>query len=204
MSLSDAESQLQSELLGYTIEFTPTVPVGQTAKPDTVLSQTPVGGTKSTTGSKITLVVLAPNSKYPMPNLAGDTTLQAASTLGQSGLTVSTSTSTQCSNQYASGLVVATNPAVNTLVSSGQAVELITSSGYCNVIVPTVTGETQSQAQAALTAPTEGLIPSYTPAPASECSTVNEGTVLAQSVAGGTSVPFNSTITLTVCTPSAG
>ncbi len=204
MSLSDAESQLQSQLLGYTIEFTPTVPVGQTAKPDTVLSQTPVGGTKSTTGSKITLVVLAPNSKYPMPNLAGDTTLQAASTLGQSGLTVSTSTSTQCSNQYASGLVVATNPSVNTLVSSGQAVELITSSGYCNVIVPTVTGETQSQAQAALTAPTEGLIPSYTPAPASECSTVNEGTVLAQSVAGGTSVPFNSTITLTVCTPSAG
>jgi len=200
MTLSDAESELQTELLGFTIEFTPTVPVGQTAAPNTVLSQTPVGGTQSTTGSKITLVVLAPNSKYPMPNLAGDTTLQAASTLGQSGLTVSTSTATQCSNQYASGLVVATSPAQSTLVSAGQAVELITSSGYCNVIVPTVTGETQSQAQAALTAPTEGLIPSYTPAPASECSPENQGTVLAQSVPGGSSVLYDSTITLTVCT----
>lgn len=195
-TLSNAESTLQSQLLAYTIEFTPTAPAGQTASPDTVLSQTPIGGTKANTGDKVTLVVLAPGSQYPMPSLAGQTTLAAASSLGQAGLTVSTTTASQCSNTVASGLVAATNPAAGQPVAAGTAVELITSTGYCNVVVPNVVGMTQAAATSALSA--QNLVAAYSPG-GSACNLGNSGTVIAQSVAGGSSALYNSTVVLSVC-----
>jgi serine/threonine-protein kinase len=136
-----------------------------------------------------------------MPDLSNDTTLAAATALGQLGLTVSAQTSTQCSNTVTQGNVAATNPAKGSPIKAGTAVVLITSSGYCQVVVPNVEGQTQAAASSALSA--QGLVPSFTSASAG-CSAGNAGTVVSQSVAPGSSTLFNSTIDLSVCPGGAG
>jgi len=202
MNLSDAENTLYTLGLAFKVVFTTTVPASGTVSPDTVISQTPVGGTNAHTGDTVTLTVLSPGTNFPMPDLSKDTPLAAATALGQAGLTVSSTTSTQCSNTVAQGDVVATVPAAAQPVKSGASVELITSSGYCNVVVPQVDGlgETQAQAQTALAA--QNLVAAFVTG-TTGCSAANAGDVIAQSAAPGTSVLYGATVTLTVC-PAAG
>lgn len=200
MTLSDAENTLQTVGLSYKVVFTQTAPANG-ASPDTVLSQSPVGGTNGHTGDVITLTVLAPGVNFQMPDLSNDTPLAAATALGQLGLTVSTQTSSQCSNTVAQGNVAATNPAKGAPIKAGTSVVLITSSGYCQVVVPNVEGQTQAAASSALSS--QGLVPSFTTAVAG-CSTANAGTVVSQSVAPGSSTLYNSTVDLTVCPGGAG
>ena len=199
MSLSAAESTLQAKQLAYKVNFTSTVPATG-GQPGTVLSQTPVGGSSAKTGDKVVLTVLSPTAMFPVPQVQGDTTVAAASTLGQSQLTVSSTTSTKCSNTVASGLVVNTIPAIGTLVKSGTAIELVTSTGFCQVVVPNVVGDTTSAASSALTA--QGLLNSQSAADPSTCAPTQVGTVVNQSAAPGSQVPYNSTVYLTVCDAS--
>ena len=198
MTLSDAESTLQQLGLSYKVEFTLTAPPTG-ARPDQVLSQTPVGGSSAHTGDTVILTVLSPSSTYPMPQLRGQTTLQAASTLGQVGLTVSSTTSTQCSNTITNGSVVATIPPAGQQVKAGSAVELITSSGYCQVVVPNVIGMTETKASTALT--NQGLVlGQVTTADPTSCITPGtSGTVATQSLAPGSSTLYNSSVDITVC-----
>ena len=198
MPLSQAESTLQFKKLGFTVQFTTTVPPGGSTEPNTVLSQVPVGGTTDQTGDKVVITVLSPNAQFQVPSLANDTTLAAASTLGKYGLTVSAQTSSVCSNHISQGNVVSTLPTTGTLVKSGTAIELITSSGYCQVVVPTVTGQTQAAAVTTLQG--DGLQSSVTDAPSNLCTDpTTAGTVVIQSVAGGSQALYDSTVDLQVC-----
>lgn len=194
-SLSNAENQLQTMGLSYKVVFTKTPPASG-ASPDTVLVQSPVGGTNGHSGDTVTLTVLDPNSTYPVPKLAGQTTLQAASTLGQAGLTPG-ATATQCSNSVAIALVVRSIPAVGQPVKSGSAIELVTSSGYCQVYVANVVGISQSAATAKLAG--QGLVASYMPADPTLCIATPIGTVVAQSVPAGSSAQYHSKVVLSVC-----
>jgi len=196
LSLSNAESQLQAIGLSYKVVFTKTAPASG-ASPGTVLVQSPVGGTQGHTGDTVTLTVLDPSSTYPVPSLVGQTTLQAASTLGQAGLTVSNTTATQCSNSVAIALVVRTIPAQGQPVTSGSSIELVTSSGYCQVVVPNVVGITQSEAKTKLAG--QGLVSSYMAADPTLCTGSPIGTVVEQSVAAGSSALYHSTVILSVC-----
>ena len=90
--------------------------------------------------------MLSPSAQFEVPSLVNDSTNQAAATLGQDGLTLGPTTTTVCSNTVPIGDVVSTTPAAGTLVNSGDQVTLNTSTGYCKVQVPSVIGETQSQA----------------------------------------------------------
>ena len=194
MTLGNALSTLHSAQLLPVVHYTSTATAGQS--PNIVLSQFPKAGTKSQAGNKVTITVLSVNSTYPGPSLAGDTTLTAAQTLGQSGLTVGT-TSTQCSNSVGMDLVVRTLPAGGTQVKGGTAVNLITSSGYCQVYVRNVVGFTQSAASTALKQ--QGLLPSFTAADPTTCLTSSVGTVSSQSIPGGTPAPYRSTVVLYIC-----
>ena len=201
MTVSNAENTLQTLGLSYKVQFTPTAPTGSNPSPDTVLTQTPIGGASAHTGDTVTIVVLSPSSTYPVPKLAGQTTLQAASTLGQAGLTVSATTTTQCSNSMAIDLVVRSIPGVGQPVKAGTSVELVTSSGYCQVVVPNVVGITQTEAASKLNA--QGLVSSYTPADPNACIGSPIGTVESQSVAAGSSATYHSTVVLSVCDGTA-
>ena len=148
-------------------------------------------------GSTVTLYYLPPTSTFPVPNVAGSTPTQAASTLGQEGLTVAATTTSACSNKVTQGNVVGTTPAVGAQVTSGASVTLILSSGVCQVVVPDVTTKTESQATAILVH--VGLTPQLTPASPSLCTSATIGDIAEQSVAPGTFAPYNSVIVLSVC-----
>ena len=196
MALSDAEQKLGTSLLVPHVTFTSTIPPGG-ATPDTVLSQSPLANAKAKAGTTVQLVVLSPNSSFPVPRLSGDTTLEAAHTLGSVGLNVSPTNTSTCSNSITSGLVVNSVPPAGSLVSQGATIQLVTSSGLCQVTVPLVTGMSQSNATARLTA--AHLQTAVSVANPQTCAPDQLNIVQTQSATPGSQVLYNSTVTITVC-----
>ena len=181
-----------------TVAQTDVVPPGG-AVPGQVVKETPSAGSKAHAGDKIIVTVLSQAAQFPVPSLAGLTTTQAALKLGQSQLTVGPTTKELCSNTVGIGLVVSTLPAQGALVNSGTAIELITSSGYCKIQVPSVIGEPQAQGTAILKA--DHFSPQTSPQDPSTCSPSQVGTIVGQSAtpAIGSYAPYNSAIIISVC-----
>ena len=144
-SIAAAESALHAAGLGYTTVTTPSW--GQPVVPGTVLSQDPNGGTTANSGSTVKLTILATGGTYPVPDVSSQSQGAAGGTLAQYGLTVGSSSTTQCSGSVASGNVVSTSPPAGTSVAAGTIVNLVVSSGACPVSVPNVVGLDQSTAQ---------------------------------------------------------
>jgi serine/threonine-protein kinase len=174
---------------------TPTAPPGSI--PNIVLVQTPLPGTKDRTGDVVLLTVLSPGTKYPMPDVGGETQPGASANLTTAGLSVSSTVTRTCSNTVASDLVVATVPVAGSLVTSGDGVKLVISSGFCPVVVKMVINDTQSAATAALRQ--QGLLASFTIDTTTVCTPGTAAIVTSQSAPGGTSVPYGSTVDLTLC-----
>ena len=196
-ALSDAENTLSNKGLNYKLNFTQVPPVNN-PKPDTVLAQSPSGGANVHSGDTVTLTLLSPNAPIQVPTVAGQNPVQASNVLGADGLVVAAARPRQCSNTVKGGLVVATDPGSGASVSPGSSVTLIISSGFCPVIVRNVIGDTATDAQTTLQG--QGLVVGTTTQSTSlDCSTANSGTVDSQSVPGGSSVPYGSTVDLTVC-----
>ena len=203
LTLAAAESELSAVpyLLTVHTGFLKTVPPGVTnANPNIVLSQTPAAKTKGHQGDNITIYVLAQNAQYSVPKLAGDSTGQAAQVLGQSGLALGPTTTKACSNTVPIGMVISTNPAAGTLVNSGEQVTLTTATGYCMIQVPSVFGESQSQATYILKLAHFQV--QVSPTDPSTCSPSQVHTVTNESLGIGSHVPFNSSITISVCEAS--
>ena len=196
MTLSDAESTLHTAQLHYTTSFVTSAPPGTV--PDTVISQTPKGGTQAHVGDTVVLNILSPGYAFSMPDLSGNTTAQAGQTIGQDQLTVSPTQSSQCSNTVASGLVIATNPAANQPVKAGAAVILITSSGVCKVLVPDVIGRATAGASATLKSDNLTL-GNDTVSTSLACTPAQSGFIDSQSPAPGLNAPFDSAVDVTTC-----
>jgi serine/threonine-protein kinase len=180
--------------------FLQTAPPGTLPTPNIVLTQVPKAKTPGHQGDTVTIYVLSPNAQFYVPPLAGDTTNQAAGVLGQSGLTVGPTTTTACSDKIGIGLVMGSNPAEGAPVNAGDQVTLITSTGYCKVQVPSVIGESQSQATATLDA--VPLQVNVSPTDPSTCSPSQVNTVTDESLTIGSYVPYKSQITISVCDAS--
>jgi beta-lactam-binding protein with PASTA domain/tRNA A-37 threonylcarbamoyl transferase component Bud32 len=196
MSVANAESALTSAKLSYTPSETSDATAGEI--PNTVLSQTPTAGTKSHTGVTVTIVFLAPGSKYPVANVDGLTQIAATAKLTQQGLTVGPNIGQVCSNTVSQGLVVTTNPPSGALVTANWVVKLIVSSGPCQVVMPTVIGDTEAMATSALQA-AGMLLPDFTNDPTALCTAGSPPTVTQQSAAGGSQVTYGSTVGLEIC-----
>jgi beta-lactam-binding protein with PASTA domain len=194
----DAENILTQAKLLYKVNLTTTASPG--VIPNTVISQSPVAGVTGQTQDTVIITVLAPGTKFQLPDLSSDTPLQAASRLYQVGLSVSATTSSLCSNSVPSGLVVVTIPGAGSLVQAGSSVQLVTSSGFCKVVVPNVVGRGQDGATAALKG--QGLQAAYSVADPAFCTPSQIGTVVAQSVAPGSNALYNSTVDLSICNDS--
>jgi beta-lactam-binding protein with PASTA domain len=85
-----------------------------------------------------------------VPNVVGFEQAAAESAITSAGLTVGTVTQ-QNSDTIESGHVISQNPASETEVSSGSAVDLVVSLGPATVAVPDVVGQTQAAAETAIT-----------------------------------------------------
>ena len=92
----------------------------------------------------------------------------------------------------ASGDVISTNPPNGKLVAKNTVVNLVVSAGQARVAVPFVTGDSQSQAQAALASA------HLNASQRSVVSTQAAGTVVGQSPPGGTQVAQGATVTLDI------
>jgi serine/threonine-protein kinase len=84
MTLANAENQLSQQQLSYVVSYTSNAQAGQI--PGIVLSQSPISGTKTQTGATVTLVVLAPNTQYPLTSVDGLSQVAAGAKLQQQGL----------------------------------------------------------------------------------------------------------------------
>ena len=199
-SVSSAISSLQSKKLGYKISYTANVPSGSNPAPDTVLTQTPTAGSKVQSGAVVVITVLATNAKYPVDDVDGQGLAQAGATLNSQGLTVATKQTQGCSNTVKQGLVLATVPPSGSLVTSGTAITLEVSSGYCQAAVPNAVGDTEAAAGNLMAQ--YGFQPSYTLS-TTQCEPGVPQTVVSQSQAPGSSVPFGSIIDMQVCTTTA-
>jgi eukaryotic-like serine/threonine-protein kinase len=197
MSLANAVGELQQQKLGSKPIYTDTVPSGQNVVPGTVLEQSPSPGTKDQTGDTVTLTVLAAGAKYQLTDVDGDNTISATSALTAQGMSVKPTFNRVCSNTINQGLVVSSSPVAGTLVTAGTSVQLFLSSGPCPTVVPTLTGLTESQANAALEP--QGLSASYSIDQNTNCPPGAVPTVDSQSDPPGSSVPWGSVVDATLC-----
>ena len=150
-------------------------------------------------GATVTLTVLSQGAAFTLPNVRGQSQLQAASTLGQYGLSVSATTTTGCSNSVPQGSVLRTVPAAGQPVTAGTTIELVTSSGVCQTVVPNVIGQTTASASTTLS--TQGLnLGQVTDALPTDCLTPGtSGQIISQNPGPGIAAPYDSSVDVTVC-----
>jgi serine/threonine-protein kinase len=157
-----------------------------------VVRQSPAAGKLVSKGSRVSIVISRGPASTAVVNVEGLTASQALSRLRAAGF--KPSTRSQASSTVASGHVIGTDPAAETVVQVGSPVTVFVSSGPAPVHVPDVTGQSQSAAEAALTGAglSVGTVTKRT------SSTQAPGTVISQSPSGGTAVPAGGKVNLTV------
>ena len=116
-SFASAQSALQAVGLSAveSDQFSDTVPKGQ------VIGTTPAAGAQATVGSQITVLISKGPQPVPVPDVRGQTGLQADQTLTQAGFNVTGITGNP--NKQ----VTSTSPAAGTMVPRGSNVQIITS-----------------------------------------------------------------------------
>ncbi len=161
----------------------------------TVLSQTPPGGAFVTPGSPVNMVVSSGPCLNPVPDVVGETLGGAGATLVGAGF-VTGNVTHQCSDTVAEGIVISQDPVAGTQAAPGSTVDLVISTGPCNVIVPNVVGQTLTAAGTTLTG--SGVV---TGVVTYQCSdTVKAGVVISEDPVAGTSVVPGSAVNLVVST----
>jgi beta-lactam-binding protein with PASTA domain len=165
-----------------------TVPSGN------VIAQTPHEGSAVSKGSRVSIVVSSGPGSLAMPQVVGETEAKAVAKLKAAGL--QPSAQSQPNAKVAQGTVISTDPSAGIELQVGSAVTVVVSSGPQQVKVPEVTGSTQAEAKAALTA--VGLkVGSVTQQPQAAGGHA-AGTVLSQSPAAGTALQTGQAVNITV------
>ncbi len=146
-------------------------------------------------GGQVTVLVSSGPAPVSVPDLSGDSRAGAESTLKGEGLIVGTVTK-QPSSTGTPGTVISQTPASGTSVKSGSAVNLVLAEKEkaIDVVVPTVVGMTEAEAEAKLTS--VGLITQSFTTETTEAS--QQGKVLRQSPSGGSPARKGATVTIFV------
>ena len=162
-----------------------------------VISTNPPAGQQAAQGAAVQVVVSQGQKPVKIPSVAGEDAATAGNKLGTLGLQVQQAN--EASSTYPAGKVTRTDPPAGSDVPTGSTVTVYISTGPPAAGVPSVTGDTKSQAAAALSA--AGLKASFTTTPVSDPS--QDGLVQSQNPAPGASVPQGSTVTVTLGSYSA-
>jgi len=158
---------------------------------DKVIKQEPEAGKKTKKGSLVNLTVSKGISVAVVPNVVGKTGENAKSALAQKGLKVSETKSS--SESVEEGLVISQSPEAGTQVKSGSTVSIVVSSGSNQVVVPSVTGKTESQATSLIeNAGLKALVKTWPSAAA------DAGKVVSQDPEDGAKAERGSTVTIWV------
>ena len=171
--------------------------VSNTAFPAGEVSSTsPFAGQAVPTGTAVELFVSGGPPQASVPNVVGDTASAARAALTSAGFTVTVITRT--TNSGPAGTVVSQSPQGGTRAQSGSNVTLVVAQKppppNNTAKVPSVIGQTASQASATLTSAGFSVVEvTQTVTTKSE-----NGKVISQSPAGGSSAKKGSTVTIVV------
>jgi serine/threonine-protein kinase len=156
-----------------------------------VIGTTPPRGTSVHKGARVSVFVSSGAESVAVPNVVHKPSAQALKILSQKGL--QPTAQNEPSETVGTGLVVSTDPTAGVSVQVGSPVTVLVSSGPREARVPEVSGETQANATASLSA--AGLKVSTVKREVSEPAA---GTVISQNPAAGTQVKPGSTVTIVV------
>lgn len=166
--------------------------------PGQVVSQTPEAGSKVKEERLVTIYVSKGGEELTMPDLKGLSKSEAEAKLTKMGLKLGTVY--EKNSDEDAGTVISQDPNAGSKISKGQEVDIIVSKGpkTKKVSVPSVTGATLDNAQNAITS--RGL---HVGSVTKQQSSQTAGTVLSQSVAGGSEVDAGTTIDLVIAEPAS-
>ena len=156
-----------------------------------VIGTTPPRGTSVHKGARVSVFVSSGAESVAVPNVVHKPSSQALKILSQKGL--QPTAQNEPSETVGRGLVVSTDPTAGVGVQVGSPVTVLVSSGPREASVPEVSGETQANATATISA--AGLKVSTVKR---EVSEPPAGTVISQDPAAGTQVKPGSTVTIVV------
>jgi len=178
------------QAVGFQVQTNPQS--SDTVPANTVIDQTPAGNTQAAKGSTVTLTVSSGKAQVQIPDESTKDPTTAANDLGNLGL--KTKPATEASDSVQQGFVTRTDPAAGTSVAKGSTVTIYVSSGPAQVLVPTVIGQTQAAATAALQAAGFKVAPTTV----TVSDPARDATVVDQSPNAATKAPKGSTVTITV------
>ncbi len=158
---------------------------------DTVVGQSPTGGTRVAKGSVVRLSVSDGPGDGTVPQVDGQTLEVARDRVESAGFR--TKTREQASEDVKSGSVIETSPSGGSVASLDTVVTIVVSSGRREVDLPDVVGQPLDAARATL-----GELGLTTKVVEQESEDKEPGTVLASDPRAGTSVRSGSSVTLTV------
>jgi beta-lactam-binding protein with PASTA domain/predicted Ser/Thr protein kinase len=145
--VSEAIGQAKSTLQSRGFQVSTTSQVSTTASPNTVIDQSPDGGTAAS-GSTVNLVVAKAPPTVPVPNVVGDKRGKAEALLGAQGFPATVQT-TPVTTKSEGGIVMSQTPAAGTMVKKATAVTIVVG----HYTAPTTTTSTTST-NTTTTAPT--------------------------------------------------
>jgi serine/threonine-protein kinase len=166
----------------------PTVPSG------VVVAQSPRAGVEVDKGSRVSIVISSGPASLAMPQVVGETEAKALAKLRAAGL--QPTTQSQPNAKVAKGVVISTDPTAGIELQVNSGVTVNVSSGPQQVKVPEVTGSTQAEAKAALTA--VGLKVGTVTQQQEPSGGKEAGTVLSQSPQAGASLQTGQPVGLVV------
>lgn len=179
---------------GFVVDAVDVVEDFNPAPAGTVWDQSPAGDVKAPKGAKVKLWVSKGLEQAGVPYVVDKTKADAIDTLLKAGFKVKSVD--KPSDTVAKGTVVDQKPPGGEAAAKGSVVTIYVSSGKPQVVVPLVTGLTQADAEAKLTA--LGLVPEVTPIP--DPDPAKTGKVRDQLPAAGTKVDKGSNVTIGVYT----
>jgi serine/threonine-protein kinase len=167
----------------------PLVPLNQ------IITQDPLANEQVRSGSPISVVVSGGTGGNNIPNIEGQISSAAEQLLKSSPYNFVVSITAEPSATVEKGRAIRTDPTIGTPLPAGSPIALIVSSGSPTVVVPDVTGKTESEAQTAINA--AGLITEvkYQNVPAGDA---NDGRVISQSREALSAVAPGTKVTLVI------
>jgi serine/threonine-protein kinase len=158
-----------------------------------VMEQNPPAGTRVEGGTTVNLVVSAGVEQVKVPNIAGMTEAEAILELEKVGLDVALPVTREFSPEVAEGLVISSDPPVDSMVAKAGKVVLVVSKGTQLVKVPDVVNQKRADAEKTLA---DAQFKSTSTEAFSD--TVASGSVVSQRPEAGVSVDAGSTIALVI------
>jgi serine/threonine-protein kinase len=158
-----------------------------------IISQDPISQQQVAKGSTVKVVISVGAGQVVIPDVRGQTYAAAQTLLQAEPYRFVIEFREETSTSVPDGQVIRTDPVVGTPIAAGSPITGWVSSGSGQVTVPDVVNRTESGARTTLVNASLKVTVVYAPTTPDKV-----GLVLSQSPAAGTSVPRNSTVTITV------